>query len=346
MSTVLAIETSCDETAAAIVRDGHLVLGDTVATQIDVHRKWGGVVPELASRNHVVDIVPVVREAMAEAGVDWAEVDAIAVTRGPGLVGALLVGLQVAKALAYAHDKPLVSVHHLAGHLYAVHLHRPGESRPSGPSGPYVALAVSGGHTALYHVVGEAITQVSNTRDDAAGEAFDKVARMLGLGYPGGPLVERGARDGDDRAHRFTIPRFKDGGLDFSFSGLKTAVLTIVQREGEIPEGQPLADLLASFQAAAVEQLVHRTVAVAKRLGVGDVVLAGGVACNGVLRARLLAALTGEGMALHVPPPRWCTDNAAMIAAAADAEAERRAGTGHDPLDRRVNAVGSWPLGA
>ncbi len=346
MSTVLAIETSCDETAAAVVRDGHLVLGDIVATQIDVHKKWGGVVPELASRNHVVDIVPVVEETMAEAGLGWPEVDAVAVTRGPGLVGSLLVGLQVAKALSYAHDKPLVPVHHLAGHLHAVHLHREGEPRPTGPDGPYVALAVSGGHTALYHVDGAAIAQVANTRDDAAGEAFDKVARMLGLGYPGGPVVERGACDGDEKAHRFTIPRFKDGALDFSFSGLKTAVLTVIQRNGAIPVGQALADLLASFQAAAVEQLVRRTVGISKRVGVAHVVLAGGVACNGLLRARMSEALVADGLTLHVPPPRWCTDNAAMIAGAADVEARRRTGTGHAPEDRRVNAVGSWPLRA
>ena len=346
MAVVLAIETSCDETAAAVVRDGHEVLADVVATQIDVHAKWGGVVPELASRNHVVDIVPVVTNALAEAGLGWDAIDAVAVTRGPGLVGSLLVGLQVAKALAYANDKPLVPVHHLAGHLLAVKLHRPGEDAPEGPTGPYLALAVSGGHTALYTVTGEVITQVANTRDDAAGEAFDKVARMLGLGYPGGPVVERGAATGDPKAHRFTLPRFKDGALDFSFSGLKTAVLTVVQKHAAIPEGQPLADLLASFQAAAVGQLVHRTVGMARRFHVKHVVLAGGVACNGVLRAQMAAALEEEGIALHVPPPRWCTDNAAMIGAAADLEASRRAGRGHDPEDRRVNAVGAWPLSA
>lgn len=342
---VLAIETSCDETAAAVVDDGHLVLSDPVATQIDVHRKYGGVVPELASRNHVVDIVPVVREAMAQAESTWADVDAIAVTRGPGLVGALLVGLQVAKSLAYAHDKPLVPVHHLAGHLHAVFLHRPGEPKPAGPAFPHVALAVSGGHTALYRVEDPTrVTQIANTRDDAAGEAFDKVARMLGLGYPGGPVVERGARTGDPTAHSFTLPRFKDGALDFSFSGLKTAVLTAIQRRGALPTDQDLADLLASFQAAAVAQLVDRTVAAAADHGVRDVVLAGGVACNTVLRDKLGAALGARRANLHVPRPRWCTDNAAMIAGAAAGAAKRRAGRGHDPADRRVNAVGAWQL--
>ncbi len=342
--TVLGIETSCDETAAAVVRDGHLVLGDAVATQIDVHRKWGGVVPELASRNHVVDIVPVVEEALARSGLGWDGIDAVAVTRGPGLVGSLLVGLQVAKSLAYARGKPLVPVHHLAGHLHAVHLHRPGEPRPAPPVDPLIALAVSGGHTALYFSEGGRVEQVANTRDDAAGEAFDKVARMLGLGYPGGPVVERGARGGDEAAHSFTLPRFKDGALDFSFSGLKTAVLTVVQRLGAIPEGDALRDLLASFQAAAVGQLVHRTVEMARLRGARAVILSGGVACNSVLRARMGEALGEHGITLHAPPPKWCTDNAAMIAGAACEAAAGRDG----PLaeDRALNAIGSWPLGA
>lgn len=342
---ILAIETSCDETAAAVVEDGHLVLADPVATQIEIHRRYGGVVPELASRNHVVDIVPVVREALDVAGLGFADLDAVAVTRGPGLVGALLVGLQVAKALAYAHDKPLVGVHHLAGHLHAVFLHRPGEDRPAGPAYPHVALAVSGGHTALYKVIDPVtVEQLSNTRDDAAGEAFDKVSRMLGLGYPGGPIVEKLARGGDPEAIRFTMPRFKSGALDFSFSGLKTAVLTQVQRSGELPEGQARADLLASFQRAAVDQLVDRTVHAVRETGTRDVVLSGGVACNTPLRERMRDALAEIGAALHVPRPRWCTDNAAMIAGAAYALAAPRAGKGHAAADRRLNAVASWRL--
>ncbi len=348
MARVLAIETSCDETAAAIVDDGHCVISDPVATQIDIHRKYGGVVPELASRNHIVDIVPVVQEALDQADTDWSEIDAIAVTRGPGLVGALLVGLQVAKSLAYAHNKPLVPVHHLAGHLHAVFLHRPGEPRPVGPNYPHVALAVSGGHTAVYYVEAPGrVIQIANTRDDAAGEAFDKVARMMGLGYPGGPIIERTARGGDDRAHRFTIPRFKSGALDFSFSGLKTAVLTKLKNYSgptPLPEGQEEADLLASFQRSAVDQLVHRTVAAAKAHSVGDVVLAGGVACNGVLRDKMREALESDGVQLHVPRPRWCTDNAAMIAGSAGVEAGLRIGTGHTQEDRRMNAVASWRL--
>jgi len=348
LARVLAIETSCDETAASIVEDGHLVLSDVVATQIDIHCKYGGVVPELASRNHIVNIIPVVEEALEHAQCTWSDIDAIAVTRGPGLVGALLVGLQMAKSLAYAHGLPLIPVHHLAGHLHAVYLHKPDETRPVGPAYPHVAMAVSGGHTALYRVTapGE-VVQLSNTRDDAAGEAFDKVARMLGLGYPGGPIVEKIARNGDPQAYRFTLPRFKDGGFDFSFSGLKTAVLTAIKKyEGDtaLPQGQDQADLVASFQDAAVRQLVDRTVQAARSEGVQDVVLAGGVACNGALRTAMRTALKEHGIELHVPPPRWCTDNAAMIAGTAGSEAARRVGSGGQEDDRRINAIGAWRL--
>lgn len=346
---ILAIETSCDETACAVVEDGHAVLADQVATQIDIHRKYGGVVPELASRNHIVDAVPVIEAALAEAGLGFADLDAIAVTRGPGLVGALLVGLQVAKSIAWAHDKPLIPVNHLSGHLHAVYLHRPADPRPPAISFPHLALAVSGGHTALYRVEGPGgpVRLVANTRDDAAGEAFDKVARLMGLGYPGGPTVERLAKGGDPRAHTFPLPRFKDGNpLDFSFSGLKTAVLTVLERRREagltVPEGPELADLLASFQQAAVDQLTDRVVRAAHEHGVTDVVLAGGVACNRCLRETLATALESRGRHLRVPPPRWCTDNAAMIAAAAFPLVGDR--HHHAAFDRRLNAVGTWPL--
>ncbi len=349
MPLVLAIESSCDETAAAVVRDGHLVLSSAVATQIEIHRKFGGVVPELASRNHVVDAVPVVRDALSQAGVRFADLDAVAVTQGPGLVGALLVGLQVAKSLAWAHDKPLVPVHHLSGHLHGVFLHRAGEPRPAGPEYPHVALCVSGGHTAIYHVHAPApdgrIELVAQTRDDAAGEAFDKVARMLGLGYPGGPVIELQAAGGNPRAHKFSQPRFKDEApLDFSFSGLKTAVLTVIQNTGRLPEGDALRDLLASFQQAAVDQLVERTRQAARQAGVRHVQMAGGVACNTCLRDTLRGALAADGIELHAPPPRYCTDNAAMIAAAANAAAERLLGAGHRPEDRALNARATWPL--
>ena len=343
---ILAIETSCDETACAIVEDGRRVLADQVATQIAIHRKYGGVVPELASRNHVVDVIPVIEDTLAEADLGWDDIDAIAATRGPGLVGALLVGLQTAKAIAWARDKPLIPVNHLAGHLHGVFLHRPADPRPAGPSWPHVALAVSGGHTAIYRV--EAPGQVSliaNTRDDAAGEAFDKVARMLGLGYPGGPTIERMAKGGDATAHRFTLPRFKNGNpLDFSFSGLKTAVLVQIQKMGALPTGDARRDLLASFQAAAVEQLVDRVRRAAIEGGVHDVVLVGGVACNTALRETLAAALEEDALHLHVPPRRWCTDNAAMIAGAAFADARDR--RRHAPEDRRLNAIGSWRVDA
>lgn len=343
---ILAVETSCDETACAIVEDGRRVLADQVATQIEIHRKYGGVVPELASRNHVVDVIPVIDATLAEAGLGWDDVDAIAATRGPGLVGALLVGLQTAKAIAWARNKPLIPVNHLAGHLHAVFLHRPDDPRPAGPSWPYIALAVSGGHSAIYRVdAPRQVTTIANTRDDAAGEAFDKVSRMLGLGYPGGPTIERLARGGDDGAYRFSLPRFKKGNpLDFSFSGLKTAVLVQIKAMDALPEGDALADLLASFQAAAVDQLVDRTRKAAAEHGVHDVVLVGGVACNTVLRDRLTAALQTDGRHMHVPPRRWCTDNAAMIAGAAFDDARDR--RQHQPADRRLNAIGAWRLDA
>ncbi|MGK0357760.1 MAG: N6-L-threonylcarbamoyladenine synthase [Bradymonadia bacterium] len=343
---ILAIESSCDETACAIVEDGRRVLADQVATQIAIHRKYGGVVPELASRNHVVDIIPVIEDALAEAQLGWDDIDAIAATCGPGLVGALLVGLQTAKAIAWARDKPLIPVNHLAGHLHGVFLHRPEDPRPAGPSWPHIALAVSGGHTAIYRIQAPGqITLIANTRDDAAGEAFDKVARMLGLGYPGGPTIERLAKGGDPTAYRFKLPRFKAGNpIDFSFSGLKTAVLIQIQKMSALPQGDARRDLLASFQAAAVGQLVDRVRRAAADAGVHDVVLVGGVACNTALRETLAATLKEDGLHLHVPPRRWCTDNAAMIAGAAFADARDR--RRHDPEDRRINAVGSWRVHA
>ncbi len=347
MLKILAIESSCDETAAALVGDGHLVLSDAVATQIDIHRKYGGVVPELASRNHLVDAIPVVEEALTSADATWNDVDAMAVTRGPGLVGSLLVGLQVAKALAYAKQKPLIPVHHLQGHMQAVFLHKEGEPRPESPGYPHVALAVSGGHTALYLVSSPTqIRQIAHTRDDAAGEAFDKVSRMLGLGYPGGPIVERGAKGGNEKAFKFTRPHFKDGDpLDFSFSGLKTAVLTVLKKFGAPPEGQDLADLLASFQHAVCDQLVERTLEAAKHFGCKHAVLAGGVACNGALRRLMQETLSGEGIALHMPRPRWCTDNAAMIGAAAWHRDQVPGSRLTGEALRSLNAVGNWDIG-
>ena len=344
---ILAIETSCDETAAAIVEDGHCVLSDPIASQIDIHRKYGGVVPELASRNHIIDIIPVVEEALQLADCGWDDVDAIAVTQGPGLVGALLVGIQVAQTLAYIHKKPIIPVHHLAGHLHAVHLHRPDEVQPNAIGPNYVALAVSGGHTAIYeHTSETGIKQVSNTRDDAAGEAFDKVARMLGLGYPGGPVVERLAKPGDPLSHKFTLPRFKDGANDFSFSGLKTAVLTKLKKRansGQLPEGQERADLLASFQFAAIAQLTDRLSKAASIAGIDNIILAGGVACNGALRAHMKTHFEKQNKQLFVARPRWCTDNAAMIAGVAHTYSKDL-----NPFDPNapIEPIASWRLGS
>lgn len=347
---ILAIETSCDETAAAIVQDGRIVLSDPIASQIDVHKKYGGVVPELASRNHVIDMIPVVDEALEQASCKWSDIDAIAVTQGPGLVGALLVGLQSAQTFGYLYKKPVIPVHHLAGHLHAVKLHRPNEEPPPEPNSSFVALAVSGGHTAIYAETSEnPIRQIANTRDDAAGEAFDKVARMLGLGYPGGPIIEKLAKDGDPKAHKFTLPRFKDGANDFSFSGLKTAVLTkLKQRTGAniLPKGQERADLLASFQFAVISQLSDRLERAASEQQISHVILAGGVACNGALRNHLRARFEQIGLSLFVARPRWCTDNAAMIAGAAFHNIKGQDKLEHFDHQKPLEPIASWRLGS
>jgi N6-L-threonylcarbamoyladenine synthase len=315
---VLGIETSCDETAAAVVEDGRRALSDVVATQIELHRKWGGVVPELASRNHVMQVMPVVDEALGRAGVAPGDLDAIAVTSGPGLVGALLVGVQVAKALAEAWRKPLVRVNHLEGHLVAAFLAEPP------PRFPFLGLVVSGGHTSLYAC--EAFGRyrlLGSTCDDAAGEAFDKGAKLLGLPYPGGVAIDRLARDGNRAAVRFPKAIVKRSDLDFSFSGLKTALLHHVRKHG-VPEGAALADLCASYQEAIVAALVQKLFRAARRFQLDRVVLSGGVAANGRLRAAVQdAAREYEGVEVFLPAPRLCTDNAAMIAVAGT-EAFRR----------------------
>jgi N6-L-threonylcarbamoyladenine synthase len=316
--TVLGIETSCDETAAAVVRDGRRALSDVVATQVELHRKWGGVVPELASRNHVMQVMPVVDEALSRAAVAPRDLDGIAVTSGPGLVGALLVGVQVAKALALAWDRPLVRVNHLEGHLLAAFL----SEEP--PAFPFLGLVVSGGHTSLY--AAEAFGRyrlLGATRDDAAGEAFDKGAKLLGLPYPGGVAIDRLAREGDPGAVRFPRAVVKGAELDFSFSGLKTALLHHVRARG-VPAGRALADLCAGYQEAIVQALVQKLFRAARRLQFDRIVLAGGVAANSRLRAAV-AERAGEyeGLAVFLPPPRLCTDNAAMIAVAGT-EALRR----------------------
>ena len=307
---VLGLESSCDETAAAVVEDGVRALSDIVASQHDVHRPYGGVVPELASRAHVVNVVPVLDQALAKAGVGLDGIDGIAVTYGPGLVGALLVAVQTAKALAWARGIPLVGVHHLEGHLSAIYL------EPAAPPMPHLALIVSGGHTSLVRVDDHGVVvELGRTRDDAAGEAFDKGAKLLGLGYPGGAVIDRLAATGDPKAVPMPRAMTARANDDFSFSGLKTALLHHVRANG-VPEGQALADLCASYQAAIVEVLVRKTRRLARREGLTHVQVCGGVAANLGLRAGLAAAAAEDGFTLYVPPPARCTDNAAMIAAA------------------------------
>jgi tRNA N6-adenosine threonylcarbamoyltransferase len=310
---VLGIESSCDETAAAVVADGRRIVSSVVASQDDVHAPYGGVVPELASRRHIEVIVPVVERALGDARLRLADVDGIAVTYGPGLVGSLLVGTSLAKSLAWAHGKPLVGVNHLEGHIFAAFL------TDDPPEYPFLALVVSGGHTALYHArAARHYELVGQTRDDAAGEAFDKVAKLLELGFPGGPLIQRAAEGGDPSAVAFAPARMTDGGRDFSFSGIKTSVSLYVKRHAPLSTAQ-VADVAASFQATVVRTLVRRTLAAATELGARRVVLTGGVAANAPLRAALASEAAAQGMRLHVPPRHLCTDNAAMIAAAGTA---------------------------
>ena len=308
---VLGLESSCDETAAAVVEDGKTVHSDVVASQFDIHARYGGVVPELASRAHIVNVVPVLRAALDQANVTLDDIDGIAVTSGPGLVGALLVALQTAKAVAYARGLPVIGVHHLEGHLSAVFL------EPDPPPFPHLALVVSGGHSSLIEVRDHGVhRELGATRDDAAGEAFDKVAKLVGLGYPGGQVIDRLARDGDPKA--VALPRLMTGkhtGDDFSFSGVKTAVLNHVRKNG-VPEGQALADLCASFQACVVEVLVRKTRKAARREGLSHVQVCGGVAANSQLRRDMRQAGEEYDFQVYVPPPKRCTDNAAMIAAA------------------------------
>ena len=317
MALVLGIETSCDETAAAVVEDGRRVLSNVVASQAAIHSPYGGVVPELASRHHLEAMGPVLEGAMRDAGVGFAGLDAVAVTQGPGLVGSLLVGVQAAKAIALVHGKPLVPVHHVAGHVEAAFLAH-GEIPL-----PALALVVSGGHTSLYSVPERgAYALLGRTRDDAAGEAFDKVAKLLGLGYPGGPVIDRLARGANDEAVSFTIARLKDRSADFSFSGIKTAVLLHVKREGlapvapggEVPE--VVRDLVASFQRAVVAALVRGLVRAAQTHRPRSLVLTGGVAANTRLREETERAGRGLGLPVFIPPLALTTDNAAMIAAA------------------------------
>ena len=343
---VLGIESSCDETAAAVVERTFAgpeetprdlrgeVLVDVVASQFEEHAAYGGVVPEIASRAHLRNVVPMVERALAAVG-GMEAIDAIAVARGPGLAGALLVGLQLAKALAFATGKPIVGVDHLHGHLLAPWLRYPGTNEPATdepsppPAYPHVALLVSGGHTAIYRVDSPSErTLLGRTRDDAAGEAFDKGAKLLGLGYPGGPVIDRLAAEGAVDPRRFPRTLFGRESLELSFSGLKTALSRQLQREG-MPAPEELADLCASYQWAIIDPLARKLVRAGTQEGVDDLVLGGGVAANRGLRARVQELATSAGMRLTVPPLRACTDNAAMIALAGSVRLE--AGARDDP---------------
>ena len=313
---VLGIESSCDETGAALVFDDGRVASDVVQTQVRIHAEYGGVVPELASRDHVKNVTHVVREAMSRASVSWDAIDAVAVTNRPGLVGALLVGVQAAKGIAWGAEKPFVGVDHLVGHLLAVFLRR-GESIDDVPRFPFVALLASGGHTAIYRVDAPqagAIRELGATRDDAAGEAFDKVAKLLGLGYPGGPAIDRLAASGDPSQIELIAPMAHGSSLEFSFSGIKTQVARFVAENGVPKDARQVANVCASFQRAVTTVLSAKLVAAAEREGVRDVVLGGGVAANSELRSRTRELAASRGIAAFIPSLASCTDNAAMIA--------------------------------
>lgn len=311
----LGIETSCDDTAAAVVEDGRVVRASVVSSQDAIHGRYGGIVPELASRRHIEMIIPVVDEALGRANVTLKEINGIAVTQGPGLIGSILVGLSFAKAVSFAADIPLTGVNHITAHPLAAFLMEPGETSDT-PDFPFVALIASGGHTTL--LLQEGFTEyriLGQTRDDAVGEAFDKIAKLLGLGYPGGAVIDRLAKSGNPTAFAFTRPYIAKGNLDFSFSGIKTAAIKIVRgMNNDLPE-ESVCDIAAAFQEAAVDVLVDKAVWAVKAVGARSLVAAGGVACNSRLRARLKDAADRVGVRLFVPHPRYCSDNGAMIAA-------------------------------
>lgn len=331
---ILAIESSCDETAAAVVRNGRDVLSNVISSQIDLHTLYGGVVPELASRKHIENINPVITQALLDAGVTLAEIDAVGVTYGPGLVGALLVGVAEAKAIAYARKLPLIGVHHIEGHVCANLIEHP-ELEP-----PFLCLIVSGGHTHLAMMEDYGLFRIlGRTRDDAAGEAFDKVARAIGLGYPGGPKIERAAEKGNPSAIEFPRGKVDGSPYDFSFSGMKSAVLNYLNHAAMTGETVSQEDVAASFQQAVVDVLVERAVQAAEEFGQDKLVLAGGVAANGALRRALSVACENRGIRFYHPSPVLCTDNAAMIGAAAYYHLIRGERSGWD-----LNAVPNLPL--
>jgi N6-L-threonylcarbamoyladenine synthase len=307
---ILGIETSCDETAAAVVQDGTAVLSSKVSSQIEVHHRYGGVVPELASRKHIEAIVPVVTEALSDSGIKTGQIDAIAVTRGPGLVGALLVGFSFAKAYAYTLGIPLVGVNHLEGHINSVFL------EPQAPPFPFVALLASGGHTGIYYATSHtAIELMGKTRDDAAGEAFDKVAKLLGLGYPGGGVLDKLSKEGNPQKIAFTRPYLNKSDFDFSFSGIKTAVSRYVGKHQSDYKTR-MADIAAGFQEAVIEVLAYKLINAALKKGCEHIAVVGGVAANSGLRHKVRRDAERRGLKVHIPSVQLCGDNAAMIAAA------------------------------
>jgi N6-L-threonylcarbamoyladenine synthase len=333
---ILAIETSCDETAAAVIENGRALLASVVASQMDIHARYGGVFPEVASRQHVLSILPVVEQTLAQAHLALTDVDAIAVTQGPGLAGSLVVGINLAKGLALGTGLPLVGVNHLEGHIYSAWVHNAGEEPPLTPQFPLLALLVSGGHTEL-NIIEDHLSyrRLGATLDDAAGEAFDKVARLLGLPYPGGPSIQNVAENGNPKA--FSFPRARtDNAWDFSFSGIKTSVLREVRKLEESGSQLPVEDLAASFQAAVVDALFTKTLQAAREFKVKEILVAGGVSANKALRAVFLEQ---DEFTVHIPKLALCTDNAAMIASAG----YFRYALGHRAsLD--MDALPTWPI--
>jgi N6-L-threonylcarbamoyladenine synthase len=333
---VLGIESSCDETAAAVVENGRVILSSAVASQVDLHAQYGGVFPEAASRQHILAVYPIIDQALKEAHISLGDLDAIAVTRGPGLAGSLVVGINMAKGLALGAGLPLVGVNHLEGHLYSAWLGTQEEQLPEPPRFPVLALIVSGGHTELVLMESHlTYRRLGKTLDDAAGEAFDKVARLLDLGYPGGPAVQKAAQEGSSKT--FEFPRaWLEGSWDFSFSGLKTAVLREVQALEAAERPLPVPDLAASFQEAVVDVLVTKTLEAAEQFQAREILIAGGVSANQQLRESVRRA---ADLPVHIPPLALCTDNAAMIAGAG---CFRFAAGDRDELD--MDASPTWPL--
>ncbi|MBK8822071.1 MAG: tRNA (adenosine(37)-N6)-threonylcarbamoyltransferase complex transferase subunit TsaD [Anaerolineales bacterium] len=333
---MLAVETSCDETACAIIENGRALLSSVVASQMEIHARYGGVFPEVASRQHVLSIMPVVEQALAQAHLTLKDIDALAVTQGPGLAGSLVVGMNMAKGLALGSGLPLVGVNHLEGHLYSAWVHDAGDVVPAAPQFPLMALLVSGGHSELNLMTDHLTYQrLGSTLDDAAGEAFDKVARLLELGYPGGPSIQIAAEEGDP--NRFKFPRaWLDGTWDFSFSGLKTSVMYEVRELKKKSNSLPVSDLAASFQKAVVDVLFKKTMNAAREFGAKEILVAGGVSANRLLRQTFRAQTE---FPVHIPPLSLCTDNAAMIASAG----YHRYALGH-VSELNLDVLPTWPL--